>query len=171
MNNMQLRNHIPIAGTGNREPCTGMESPFRVSLGFTPAWFTKRLGVDFSERWHTAPVYRYDSITGMKSFLTKMFPSVDNFRPKIEDGVDYDCATLSAVYGAQFYAIIYNQPVQYFRDNWPLVSSKSVMTREEIENLPPFDPETNPGFQSIIKQMDEIYISRAALRMTSGSAE
>ena len=42
-----LRNHIPIAGTGNREPCDGSESPFRVSLGFTPQWFYKRLGIDF----------------------------------------------------------------------------------------------------------------------------
>ena len=50
MNDLRLRNHIPIAGSGNREPCTGNESPFRVSLGFTPKWFWDRLNIDFSEK-------------------------------------------------------------------------------------------------------------------------
>lgn len=149
-----LRNHIPIAGTGNREPCDGSESPFRVSLGFTPQWFHKRLGIDFSERWHKDPVYRWETLTEMKQYLTNLFPSVENFRPKLEDGVDYGCATLSAAYGAQFYSLIYGQKVIYQKDEWPLVSSQDTLDIDTLLEMPKFDPETNPGFREIIDQVD-----------------
>jgi hypothetical protein len=58
----KLRNHIPISGPARREPADDTESAMRVSLGFEPAWFRQRCGVDFSERWHTVPFYRYETL-------------------------------------------------------------------------------------------------------------
>jgi hypothetical protein len=60
MNDFKLRNHIPIGGPATREAFIGDESDLKVSLGFTPRWFSERLGIDFSKKWHMDPVYRYD---------------------------------------------------------------------------------------------------------------
>jgi len=73
---LQLRNHIPISAPARREPADGTESAMRVSLGFEPAWFHERCGVDFTERWHKDPLYRYESIKAMKAELVKAFPTV-----------------------------------------------------------------------------------------------
>jgi hypothetical protein len=53
----KLRNHIPIATSARREPADGTESPMRVTIGFVPSWFHSRLGINFSETWHT---YNWD---------------------------------------------------------------------------------------------------------------
>ena len=52
---LQLRNHIPISGPARREPADGTETSMRVSLGFEPAWYHQRCGVDLGERWHKDP--------------------------------------------------------------------------------------------------------------------
>ena len=70
----RLRNHIPLSGPATREPCTGDEPFLRVSLGFVPRWYHKRLGIDFSQQWHTDPVHRYDTLVAMKTFLHEIFP-------------------------------------------------------------------------------------------------
>ena len=72
---LQLRNHIPIA-PARREPADGTESDLRVSLGFEPAWFHQRCGVDFSEPWHKDPYYRYETLKKMKVELVRAFPTV-----------------------------------------------------------------------------------------------
>ena len=156
INNHKLRNHIPIAGSGNREPCTGNESPFRVSLGFTPKWYRDRLNMDFSERWHQDPVYRYETLVLMKQYLSRLFPSIENFRPHEEDGIDYDCASINSIYGSVVISAVYGQEIHYFKDNWPLVSSDCHYTKEELLDFPPFDPETNPAFRALSGQMETI---------------
>jgi uroporphyrinogen-III decarboxylase len=154
MKDYTLRNHIPIAGTGNREPCTGNESSFRATLGFTPRWYYDRLGVDFSERWHKDADYRYETLTAMREYLFELFPTIEAFQPKVEDGIDYTCATLSGVEGAMIIAEAYGQQVVYSKDNWPLVSSTHKYSKEYLESLPPFDPENNEAFIKLMEQMD-----------------
>lgn len=151
-----LRNFIPIAGTGNRQPCTGNEGTFRATLGFTPKWFHDRLNVDFSERWHKDPQYRYDTLLDMSAYLRQRFPSIEAFQPDIDGGVDYTCATLSGVEGAMIVAHAYGQTVHYAPDNWPLTDSKEHLSREKVISLKPFDPETNTGFLALMQQMDEM---------------
>ena len=63
---LKLRNHIPISGPAWREPADGTESDMRVSLGFEPAWFHRRCGINFSEKWHIDPFYRHKSLVKMK---------------------------------------------------------------------------------------------------------
>ena len=156
MNDYRLRNHIPIAGSGNREPYTGNENPFRVSLGFTPKWFRDRLGIDFSEKWHQDPVYRYETLVTMKLYLSQIFPSIENFRPHEEEGIDYDCASINSIYGALIISAVYGQKIRYFKDNWPALNSGSYYTKEDFLKIPPFDPETNPAFRALAAQMDFI---------------
>jgi hypothetical protein len=149
-----LRNHIPIGGSGNREPCTGNESCFRTVLGFTPKWYYERLGIDFSEKWHQDPQYRFETITEAKKYLSKLFPSIENFRPRYEDGIDYDCATLNGIYGALIISAIYGQPIQYAKDNWPSTDTSKHYTKEELRAFPAFNPAINPAFRELCVQMD-----------------
>src|SRR5512138_3613120 len=92
----QLRNHIPIAGPARREPADGSETPLRVSLGFEPAWYHQRCGVDFSERWHQDPHYRHETLVAMKQELHRAFPGVPYWDPARAE----DTWTVSGVYGA-----------------------------------------------------------------------
>ena len=69
MSILKLRNHIPIASPARREPADGTEPPFRVSLGFEPAWFARRCEVKFTEQWHRDPDYRYGTLKAIKAEL------------------------------------------------------------------------------------------------------
>ena len=53
-----LRSYIAPGAPATRSPCDGSESPLRIEFGFTPRWYRDRVGVDFSERWHTDPLHR-----------------------------------------------------------------------------------------------------------------
>ena len=132
MKEYRLRNYIPISGPATRQPCDGSEAPFRVSLGFSPLWYHDRLGVDFSRRWHTDPQYRYDTLMEMKALLHEKFPSVPNFCPHLENGVDYSCATLDGAYGAMIISAIYGLEVHYFKDNWPSTNTADHLTKEQL---------------------------------------
>ena len=158
MNNTSntLRYYIPIAGPGTREPCRGDESGFRLCLGFTPKWYRERLGIDFSELWHHDPEYRYNSILSMKRYLSESFPSVEFFRPQLENGIEYSCATLDGVYGGLFVSALYGQKIYYFKDNWPSTDTAAHYTKEQLRSFPAFDPETNPAFLDLVRQMDFI---------------
>jgi uroporphyrinogen-III decarboxylase len=92
----------------------------------------------------------------MKQYLRRLFPSIENFQLREEDGIDYDCAAINSIYGALIISAVYGQKIHYFRDNWPLVSSDCHYTKEELLSFPPFDPETNPAFRALLKQMDFI---------------
>ncbi|MCL5670967.1 MAG: hypothetical protein M1423_06695 [Acidobacteria bacterium] len=93
---LQLRNHIPISAGARREPEDGTSSAMRVSLGFEPAWFHLRCGVDFSERWHRDPLYRYQTLERMQRELLRAFPEAGCWR----SGSLHDLATVSGCYGS-----------------------------------------------------------------------
>lgn len=157
MNNNQLRNYIPISGPATRAPCDGTEGQFRVSIGFTPRWFHQRLGIDFSEIWHKDPLYRYDSLVEMKKLLHREFPQIPNFIPHFDEkGIDLSCATLDGAYGAMLISLIYGLKVSYYKDNWPSTDTHENLPLETLQNLKPFDLDSNPAFQELMGQMDTI---------------
>ena len=118
MEDYTLRNYIPIGGPATRRPADGTESPFRVSLGFSPRWYHDRMGIDFSQRWHKDPVYRYETLVQMKTLLHDRFPQVEAFCPVVnEQGIEESCATLDGAYGAMLIAEIYGLEVHYYPDN------------------------------------------------------
>lgn len=150
----QLRNHIPLSGPATRESCDGTESRLRVSLGFTPLWYRDRLGVDFGEKWHNNPEYRYNSLVEMKEYLHAHFPSVPYFTPMYENGIEPTCATISGVYGILLISMIYGAKPVYASDSWP--DAKPIFSLEDLYNLPVIDLDTNEAFQKLSSQMEEI---------------
>ena len=131
MSILKLRNHIPISAPARREPADGTESAMRVSLGFEPAWFHKRCGVEFLEIWHKNPYFRYESLKKMKKELVKAFPTVSYWDLSRSD----DCATVSGCYGAYVIPQLFGIPLMYASDRWPDLKEGAKLSVQEIERL------------------------------------
>jgi hypothetical protein len=125
-------------------------------LGFTPKWFHDRLGIDFSERWHLDPVYRYETLVQMKRYLHEAFPMVPAFVPNYDGRVERTCASVSGVHGAMFMPALYGMELLYREDMWPAVDPNTHLRKQELENLKPFDLEKEPLVQQLVEQMDVI---------------
>jgi len=149
---LQLRNHIPISGPARREPTDGTESAMRVSIGFEPAWYSQRCDVDFSERWHTDPSYRHDTLVKMKAELCRAFPSVRYWNLDYPD----DLWTLSGAYGAFVIPKVFGCTLRYWPDRWPLISGLPKLSLEELATLRLDDLLSGPLVEQLFAQMDII---------------
>lgn len=149
---LPLRNHIPISAPARREPADGTESDMRVSLGFEPAWFHRRCGIDFFERWHTDPFYRYESLKMMKAELANAFPTVSYWDVSYED----DLATISGCYGAYLIPKVFNIPLIYAADRWPVLDPGKNLSLREIERLDGEELLESPFVEELFRQMDTI---------------
>lgn len=153
MNILKLRNHIPISGPARREPADGTESDMRVSLGFEPAWFHRRCGVNFIEKWHKDPFYRYETLVKMKKELCQRFPSVSYWNEEYKD----DLATISGCYGAYVIPKIFGFPLVYEEDRWPVLDkNKKKLTEKEMEKLNIDNLLSNPFAEELFNQIDII---------------
>jgi hypothetical protein len=149
---LKLRNHIPIAGPARREPADGTESPFRVSLGFEPAWYANRCGIDFSERWHTDPMYRHETLKTMKDVLVRLFPEAglwDREDPS-------DLATISGAYGAYPIAHAFGIPLVYAKDRWPALEGGCKLSDIQVDALTPETIINGPVVETLFDQMELI---------------
>ncbi|MGD8649549.1 MAG: uroporphyrinogen decarboxylase family protein, partial [Desulfobacterales bacterium] len=149
---LQLRHHIPMGGTGSREVADGTESLMRVSLGFEPAWYCRRCEVDFSERWHNDPIYRYESLKKMKAELTKRFPMVSYWDNSNEE----DLATVSGCYGIYVIPAVFGFSLRYTVDRWPLLEPGRHLSVGEVEKLDVKKLIEGPFVEELFNQMDII---------------
>lgn len=125
-----LRSYIFPAAPATRCPCDGTESEMRIEFGFTPRWYHKACGVDFSERWHLDPEYRRDTVVAMRQELNRRFPSLRLGGPDPEA-----CpATLDGLHGALTMALLFGIPVDYYVDNWP-AARHQFLTRDQAAML------------------------------------
>jgi len=150
MSILKLRNHIPIGGLSTREPANGTESTFRVSLGFEPARYHQRCGVEFTERWHTDPYYRFEKLKVMKAELKKKFPSIPYW-----DSINRE-ATISGIYGIGIIPGAFGKPILYSPDRWPTLDSHHKLSVKEIEKLKAEQALNSPIVEDIFRQMDII---------------
>ncbi len=147
---LKLRNHIPIGGLSTREPADGTESPFRVSLGFDPAWYHRRCGVEFTEWWHCDPYYRWRMIPRMKAELKKAFPSVPYWDSSNRE------ATISGVYGIGLVPGAFGMRLIYAPDRWPTLDPRSRLSLERIEKLEADRVLQSPLVEDLFRQMELI---------------
>lgn len=151
-----LRHHIPLAAPSTREPYVGDEENLRVSIGFTPNWFHKRLGIDFSQKWHEDPEYRYETLVKMKTHLHQIFPMVDYFTPEFENGIEKTCATISGVYGIMLMTMLYGLEPVYSANGWPDVKGGLHIPKDKLANLESFNLSQNPVAKKLFAQMDHV---------------
>jgi len=146
----QLISYIAPGAPATRRPASGNLPFLRPEIGFTPKWFSDRLGIDFGMTWHTDPAYRRQSRIGMYEELKIRFPETSIGRMD-EDVIDI----LTGTYGASAIAAIYNIPIRYEKEQWP-TSEHRYLSDEEIETLTPPDLDKNPFFHSLMEQADWI---------------
>ena len=147
---LKLRNHIPIGGLSTREPVDGTERPFRVSLGFDPAWYHRRCGVSFDERWHTDPHYRFTHLKEMKAELKRAFPQIPYWESSNRD------ATISGIYGIGIFPGAFGMPLIFAPDRWPTLDSSWRLATEQIETLEAKQALESPLVEDMFRQMDLI---------------
>jgi len=153
MSVLKLRNHIPISGPARREPADGTETDMRVSLGFVPGWYHRRCGIDFSEKWHKDPYYRYKSLVKMKRELCQAFPMVTYWDNDNKD----DLATISGCYGAYVIPHVFGFPLIYRKGRWPSIDlNKEKFSVKEIEALDVDRLLKGSFIEEIFSQMDII---------------
>lgn len=152
-----MRNHIPLSGPATREPFIGDEPELRVTLGFVPRWYYERLEVDFSKKWHTDPIYRYEMLLKMKKYLHNTFPTVPFFKVELDEkGIEKTCATISGVHGIKLIPMIYGLDAKYCKDDWPDNLPGQILSKESLSNLKFFDIKNSPVILQLMEQMDII---------------
>jgi hypothetical protein len=121
-------------------------------LGFEPAWFHRRCGVDFGERWHRDPYYRHDTLARMKAALCEAFPSAGQWDLNRHD----DLATISGCYGICVIPAAFGLPVRFSPDRWPVPETGSHLTTASIERLNADDVLRSPLVDDLFAQMETI---------------
>lgn len=146
----RLRSYIALGAPATRRPCDGTEAALRIEYGFTPRWYHQRLGIDFSERWHLDPLYRYESLLRMRAELDRAFPGAVT-----GSGPVPLTAGLDGVYGALLMAMVFGITPEYYPDNWP-AARHEYLAPEAIVKLEPPDLMNTPIFIQLFEQMDLI---------------
>lgn len=150
-NVLQLRNYIPIGGPARREPVDGTEASVRPSIGFEPGWYHTRVGVDFSERYHFDPLYRYESVERMKAFLVERFPRIPNWESSNRS------ATISGIFGIYPVAHAFGRELLYRDNDWPELVPAEVMTLDEMERLDHRVALNSAAMETVLAQIDTLH--------------
>lgn len=144
----QLRSYIALGAPATRCPCDGAEPALRVEYGFTPRWFHKRLGIDFSERWHLDPVFRHETLVCMRREVDALFPDMT-----VGSGPTPLVAGLDGVHGALIMAMVFGCEVEYYADNWP-AAQHTYLSSDQLRALEPPRLLETPVFQQLWEQMN-----------------
>ncbi len=152
MSRQSLVSYIAPSAPATRRLAKGDEPFLRPEVGFTPRWYRKALGIDFGLRWHSDVWYRRQSVLAMRSELRRRFPDTAIGE---DDGPDAPLDLLTGVFGTCTVAAIFGLPIVYAADNWPDVEHQ-YLTREQMAALDVPDLSTNPIFQDLLRQIDEI---------------
>jgi len=150
-NNHQLKHYIALAAPATRAPIEGTEAFMRPEVGFTPAWFHEHCGIDFSNRWHEDPDYRWQAHPIMREEIQRRFPG-RNIGWILREGPP---DLLTGTFGAVVVPVLFGQEIHYAPDQWP-VAYGPPLTDIEADALTPLDPENAPFFQAILDQIDRI---------------
>ena len=148
----QLVSYIAPAAPATRRPARGDEAFLRPEIGFTPKWYRKSLGIDFSKAWHVRPEVRCETSLSMVRELKRRFGN----RPIGRYGDSDDPPDLlTGVFGACTVAAIYGVPIFYSVDNWPNCEHQ-YFSAKQIDSLEPPDLERNPFFSALLEQLEWI---------------
>lgn len=148
----QLKYYISLGAPPIRTIADGSESFMRPEVGFNPSWFNESCGIDFSEKWHKNPQYRLEAWEKMAGEIRKRFPGYNIGRVFNNEPPDL----LTGIFGIGIMDLLFDRPVQYFSDKWPVpVGDK--MTDKEINQLNVPGLENHPFMHNIFEQIEKVY--------------
>ena len=156
----QLLYYIPLSAIPGRRPADGTEPYLRPEVGFNPNWFHVRCGIDFSERWHEDPDYRWETLQVMAAEVGRRFPG-HPIGGVTATRLPRDL--LTGIFGAAAMGKLLGLSIRYFPNAWP-ANVGAHLADDAVVRFEPPELEANPFFQGILRQVD-----RAA--ELTGSAE
>ena len=153
---MDIKGYIPLGAPLIWEEADENEAPGRTFVSFTTNWYAKRAGVDFSEPFHTDPLYRFQALRKMKETVREAFPEAACFQEHDAGGYERECATVSGVFGVCLIAMLYGIKPTYSPNNWPGIHPREHLTIDQIKALKPVDVLNHPVTEQLFGQMDLI---------------
>lgn len=126
------------------------ESSLKIHVSFSPDWFTKRMGLDYGEKWHRDPIYRRESFAAMAGALNREFPTL-----RLGGDPDSISGGLSQIDSCAFIAALFGQGIQFTSEGWP-VNTGPLIGDDDADafEVPAF--KNNPVFEDLMQQMDLI---------------
>jgi hypothetical protein len=140
--------YIPFASALVWNRSQADPSPVKIHMSFTPDWFSARMGLDLSGRWHRDPRYRRESFVAMAKALNEEFPSLH-----LGGNPDEIRGGLSQIDGCTQMAALFGQDAVHSRDAWP-ENSRRYLSDEEAERLEVPDFRSGPVFADLMRQAD-----------------
>jgi len=156
MSTDQLISYIAPGAPATRRPATGQEPFLRPEIGFTPAWYARRLNIRFSQRWHTDVDYRQETLQAMRRELQRRFPSTHIGQSS--EPLDL----LTGVFGCNVISAAFGMPMAYEDRGWP-VSRPTYLSTAQLEHLEAPDLAKNSFFQDLLIQVDQIARQQGAV--------
>lgn len=147
----QLKYYVVLGAPPIRDIVEG-EMPFmRPEVGFNPSWFYNHCDIDFSERWHTDVEFRLSCHEKMKAEISKRFKGYNVGRAESNDPPDI----LTGIFGIGIMDSIFDRPLRYFEDKWPVPVGEH-LSDEEIDLLSVPDVSNNKFMSNIFEQLEKI---------------
>ncbi len=150
----QLLSYIAHAAPATRRPATGSEPFLRPEIGFVPSWYSRRMDIDFGERWHTDPEYRRTTIVAMARETKKRFGDLCDVG--IMQDPDSPADLLTGTYGTTLVAGLYGAPIRYVKEDWPWIEHSWSLDDESTDDLQPPELESNQLWSELMAQIDWI---------------
>lgn len=157
----QLASYIALSAPATRRPARPKEPFLRPEIGFVPAWFQQRLGIDFGKRWHTDPRYRCETIVTMSKETRRRFGARSDIG--IMQDPERPRDILTGTYGTVFVAGIYGAPIEYPSNGWPSVKPGWFLTDQQADELEPPELDSNPVWNELMDQLDWIERERGRI--------
>jgi len=148
----QLKYYINPGCPPIRTPVDGSEAFMRPEVGFNPSWFARYCQTDFSEKWHLDAGYRLDQNLKMQRVIRERFPGYPVGGVLEEQAPDL----LTGIYGIGIIDLLFDRPLQFFTDRWPVPGGQAMDDRT-VKNLTPVEVKNHPLMADIFEQIDKIY--------------
>ena len=121
-----------------------MSKPLTYQLSFYPDYLVDRMNLDFSERYHTDPVYRNEQWKALNQWIWNQFGQWGCGEANPKD--QYSPTTLWAVH---LLAYLFGAPVSYSREQFP---DTPIYPLEGLDDLRAFDRKA----RSVRERMDRL---------------
>jgi hypothetical protein len=144
-----LRSHIPLGSPATRTPYSGDLPVIRVELGFTPNWYRQKSDIDFGQRWHKDPLYRFHATGQMRQMVRQHFGNLSI------GGQESEIGSLSGYMGGCLIAEIFGINIEFYENNWPSACPEYI-SKNDLSRLDILDIQNTRGFEDLVTQMNQI---------------
>jgi hypothetical protein len=142
--------YVPFASALVWNRLADGDPDLKIHVSFSPDWFSRRMGLDYGERWHRDPLYRRGSFVAMAGTLNAEYPEL-----QLGGDPDSIIGGLSQIDSCAFLAALFGQDIQFSPEGWPVNTGAHIGDRDaEALEAPAF--KNHPVYEDLMRQMDSI---------------